>query len=166
MSWQIHQFVTGVHIFLALIWVGGILFVGWGVYPAVKSLKLADQRKFLSSMMQKTHWLFTLAGLGVITTGVLLGTLLGPIRHWRDVWNTHYGNLWVTALIIALVTLIWGIFVGFRQTMKMLVDDTLWQQAEAGNAKALNKRMMTITALESIEVIGFIVILICMILLR
>ncbi|MCM3567622.1 hypothetical protein [Neobacillus mesonae] len=165
MAWHIHQLVTGIHIFLAIIWVGGILFVGWGVYPAVKSLQFADQRQFLTSMMRKTHWLFTLAGAGVITTGVLLGTWLGPIHHWNDILNTYYGNIWVTAFFIAIMTLLWGIFTGYRQTMKMLSDKLLWEQAEQGNPKPLKNKMISITALEFIEVIGFMVMIVCMILL-
>jgi copper resistance protein D len=162
MSWEIHQFFLGVHIFLGIIWVGGILFVGWGVYPAAKTIKVAEQRQFLLSLMKRTHLIFTLVGAGVITTGILLGTVLGPIKSFDILWNTAYGNLWLTALIIGLITLLWGVFVGYRQTMKVLSDDTLWKLAEKGYSTALNQAMFTTAVLESVEIIGFIALLTCM----
>lgn len=163
MSWEIHQILIGIHIFLAITWVGGILFVGWGVYPAAKALGIANQRLFLLSMMRRTHWLFTLAGAGVITTGILLGTVAGPIRTWSDVRNTSFGHIWFTALCIGLFTLSWGIFVGYKQTMKVLGDDSLWKRAETTHyLKPINDAMKKTAALESVEILGFITIIICM----
>jgi copper resistance protein D len=166
MAWEIHQILKGLHIFLAIVWVGGILFVGWGVYPAIKSLQFADQRKFLTSLMNHTHWLFTLVGAGVITTGVLLGTVLGPIKNWNHLWHTTYGNIWLSALLISIFTLLWGIFVGYTQTMKMLSNDELWQRAETGDPAPLIKTMKATALLESVEIVGFIILLILMMLLR
>ncbi|MDP4084901.1 MAG: hypothetical protein Q8934_09830 [Bacillota bacterium] len=163
---EIHQILIGLHIFLAIIWVGGILFIGWGVFPAVKAMKPNEQRLFLHTLMLRTHWIFTLAGAGVIITGFLLGTVVGPITHISDIFRFAYGISWFIAFLIGLITLAWGIFVGYNQTMKVLSEDSLWFSAENGDALPLNKAMVKITCLESVEVIGFIVILICMVLLR
>lgn len=38
MYWAIYQIVLGIHILLGIAWVGGILFVGWGVFPVAKKL--------------------------------------------------------------------------------------------------------------------------------
>ncbi|WP_106496715.1 hypothetical protein [Lentibacillus sp. Marseille-P4043] len=165
MFWFIHQLLLGLHILLAIVWVGGIFFVGWGVYPTVKKMSISEQRRFLSSLMQWTHWLFTAAGIGVITTGILLGTVVGPIHNWQNVWNTTYGNIWFTALVIALFTLAWGVFVGYKQSMKVFADDVIWNKAESGDMKPLNKSMTMTTVAESVEVIGFIALIICMVLL-
>src|SRR5690625_5204862 len=116
----IRQIVLVIHILLGIIWVGGILFVGWGVYPAVKKMKIQDQRFFLYSMMKHTHLLFSLAGAGVIFTGIILGTVLGPIKQWNDLFTSTYGNLFFTALLIGIATLTWGIFISYPQTMSML----------------------------------------------
>jgi copper resistance protein D len=166
MSLEIYLILKGFHILLAIIWVGGLLFVGWGVYPAVNILKLTEQRLFLRTLMQRSHWLFTLAGVGVITTGSLLGTIFGPIRSWHALWNTTYGNIWFTALIVGIVTLAWGVFVGYKRTMMVLSADSLWELAEKGDSKPLNKALVITAVLESIEVIGFIVLLVLMLLLR
>jgi len=121
MAWEIRQILLGVHVLLAIVWVGGILFISWGVYPAARTMSPPKQRLFFRSLMQWTHWPFTLAGAGVIATGVLLGTAAGPIRHWYAVWYTSYGKIWLASLIIALGTLSWGAFVGFRQAMKVFL---------------------------------------------
>src|SRR5690625_1069774 len=110
----IRQIILIIHILLGIIWVGGILFVGWGVYPAVKTMEIPNQRLFLYTMMKRTHILFSLAGASVIFTGVLLGTTLGPIQQWRDLLNTTYGTLFLAALFIGVFTLAWGTFIGYR----------------------------------------------------
>jgi copper resistance protein D len=166
MYWEIHQILIGVHISLGIFWVGGILFIGWGVYPATRILKVTEQRAFLLSLMQRTHIIFTLAGVGVITTGVLLGTVVGPIRSFDIIWSTRYGNIWFTALIIALFTLSWGMFVGYKKTMNVLKKDSIWQLAESGKTIHLQKAMLKTAVFESVEVIGFVAIIVCMLLLR
>lgn len=165
MAWVVHQILLVIHIFLAIVWVGGILFIAWGVYPATKKLAVKERRRFLRSLMQWTHWLFTLAGIGVITTGILLGTVAGPIHHWRYVWGTSYGNIWFTALIIATFTLLWGAFVGYKQSMKVFSNDSLWERAEAKDSTSLTKAMLITAVVESVEVIGFFALIICMVLL-
>jgi copper resistance protein D len=165
MIWQIHQFVLGIHIFLAMIWVGGILFVGWGVFPAIKALAIREQRNFLFRLMKHTHIFFTLAGAGVIFTGILLGTWLGPIKSLADVFNTTYGNLWLSALCIGILTLLWGVFIGYKQTMRMLNNDTIWKMAENGHKTPLSHAMFATAAVESVEVVGFIILLSIMMLL-
>lgn len=165
MVWVLRQILLGIHILLAIIWVGGVLFVGWGVYPASKKLAAHHQRTFLKALMQWTHHLFTLAGVGVIITGVILGTVLGPLNSWADVYSTAYGRIWLTALISALLTLGWGVFISYRQAMKVFANERLWIAAENGDAKPLNKAMLLITGIESIEVFGFLLLIGCMILL-
>lgn len=160
-----HHLLLGIHIFLAIIWVGGILFVGWGIYPVARKMPYEEQRVFLQSLMQWTHLIFAGTGIGVITTGILLGTVLGPIKHWETIWNTTYGNIWVTALIIALITLFWGVFIGYKQSMNVFSNDKLWKDAEAGNTKSLNKAMFITAAVESVEVIGFAALIGCMVML-
>jgi len=62
MLWAIRQLLLTVHILLAVIWVGGILFVGWGLFPAARKLSYSVQQKLFVAVMEWTHWLFTLAG--------------------------------------------------------------------------------------------------------
>src|SRR5699024_372491 len=126
MPWEVRQILLMVHILLAIIWVGGVLFVGWGVFPAARTLTYKVQREFFHALMKWTHWLFTLAGAGVIATGTLLGTVGGPIKTWDDIWQTTYGHIWATAFIVATFTLLWGITFGYKQSMKVFSEEKRW----------------------------------------
>ncbi|GAB3803310.1 hypothetical protein GCM10028868_30070 [Virgibacillus kimchii] len=139
------------------------MFIGWGVFPATLKLTLSKQRYFLITLMKNTHYLFTLAGAFVIITGILLGTVFGPIRTWDILWNTTYGNIWIAALIIGLITLVWGMLVGYREMMIIFKDDFLWKEAENGNKKPLILQLIRLAALESVEIAGFIALIFLMV---
>ncbi|WP_411843885.1 hypothetical protein [Salinicoccus sp. HZC-1] len=165
MNWTIYQTVLWIHIFLAINWVGGLLFVGWGVFPAVRFLALRDMRRMLRAVMGHSHYLFTSAGAGVILTGTLLGTWLGPVKSFDAVWQTTYGILWFAALIIGVLTLLWGTFIGYPHAMRVLSEDSLWEAAEVGNRGPLNRSLIILALVESVEGFGFVVLLTLMIML-
>ena len=165
MTWMVHQIILTLHITLAIIWVGGLMFIGWGVFPAIRHMKFVDQREFLLALMKWSHRLFTLAGLGVILTGMILGTLLGPIKSWGAIWHTTYGNLWVTALIVACLALTWGVLVGYKLMIKTLTDVKLWILADKDIKQPLYQALGILFLCESIEPMGFGVLIILMVLL-
>ncbi|QQK76703.1 hypothetical protein HUG15_14770 [Salicibibacter cibarius] len=165
MSWTLYQSVLWAHIFLAIIWVGGLLFIGWGVFPAVKTLVVREQRQTLAVILKHSHHFFTLAGAGVIVTGTALGTVLGPVQSWEALWHTTYGNLWFAALLIGIMTLFWGTFVGYRQAIKILSTEHLWTTAKNGYSRPLNHSLFALALLESVEGLGFVILLTLMIML-
>jgi len=161
---MIRTILLVVHIFLGATWVGGILFVGWGVFPATLHFSLENQRFFLTKLMKWTHYLFSLIGILVILTGVLLGTLFGPLDSLHAILNTRYGHIWLAAFIVGVITLFWGIFVGYREMMIVFSDDFLWHEAKQGNKQPLLIQFIRIALLESFEVVGFIVLIVLMVL--
>lgn len=165
MSWDLRQLILGVHILLGIIWFGGILFIGWGVFPASQKLKATVQREFLLYLMSWVHWLLTFAGIGVIVTGVIMGTVAGPIKDWESLLVTSYGRLFLTAFIIAVLTLLWGMFVGYKHAIKVMSKEDLWYKAENGDTRPLRKALIGIALFESVEITGLLIVLTCMILL-
>lgn len=163
--WEIRQLILGIHIISAITWVGGVLFVGWGVLPASRKLPFTIQRRFFLSIMEWTHWLFTIVGFIVIMTGVLLGTIFGPLKNWSAILDTTYGNIWLTALIVAVFSLAWGVFVSYPFAMKLFRDITLWENADIGYSKPLLKRLINFIAVESVEVLGFITLIYLMVII-
>lgn len=161
----VHQIVLFCHILLGVVWVGGVLFIGWGVFPAAKVLTLTQQRLFFLSLIKLSHWVFSIAGSGVIVTGVLLGTVFGPIRSWDALLNTTYGNYWLAALVIALFSLIWGVFIAYSRAVTVFENHTLWELAETKDRKPLTKALLSIAAFETVEVSGFVAIIFLMVLL-
>lgn len=165
MNLDIRYIVLFIHILLAIIWFGGVLFIGWGVFPASQKLKPTIQQNFLSNLMFWVHWPLTFTGLSVIISGIILGTVLGPLKSWDSIFSTTYGHIFTTALIVSIFTLLWGMFISYKHTMAILSNTDIWIQAENGNNKPLKKAFLKIAAVEAIEVIGFITILICMVLI-
>lgn len=157
--WDFRDILLGIHILAAIIWVGSMLFVGWGVFPSSSEIPAASRQKFFISLMRRSHLPFAGAGVVVILTGILLGTVVGPLRSWAAVFSSSYGQIWLTALLVALFTLFWGVFVGYRYTMKKLTDPVLWKTAEKGSETALKQAFLTIALTESVEGAGFLVLI-------
>lgn len=163
MLWQLHQLVLGTHIFVAMLWVGGVMFIGWGLFPAIRKWSYSEQRKIFATVMAWAHWPLTLAGCFVIATGILLGTVLGPINQWADIFQTRYGLTWLTALLIGLFTLAWGVFIGNQMAKKLFSQTDIWKNADHGDKKPLANKLVLITAVESVEIVGFITLIYFMI---
>ncbi|MGM8214614.1 hypothetical protein ACLIA0_03465 [Bacillaceae bacterium W0354] len=161
---NLYQFVLYIHIFLGILWVGGVLFVGWGVFPASVKLPVQHQRSLLFHVMKKAHWKLALAGAGVIITGIILGVVVGPINSWDYLWHTPYGHKWLAALILGVITLLWGTTIGYKQAMKLLTDQTIWNMAEKGYKTVLYRSLFKVAAVSSVEGIGFAVLLYLMVL--
>src|SRR5690625_6150775 len=113
MIFDLRNIVLFIHILLAVIWFGSVLFIGWGVFPTSNKLKPTDQRQFLINLMKWVHWPLTLTGLSVIITGIILGTYLGPLKNWNIIISKLYGNIFLTALIIAIFIIFRGVIINF-----------------------------------------------------
>ncbi|WP_028782181.1 hypothetical protein [Thalassobacillus devorans] len=157
------ELVLFIHILLGVMWAGGILFIGWGVFPAAAKMPVERQRTFLIGLMKHTHYLFTMAGTGVVLTGIILGTVFGPLHSWDTIRSTTYGHLWLTALSIGTFALFWGVFVGYREMMLVFTDDYLWKEAAAGSRKALSRDLFRLAALESVEVLSLVALIFLMV---
>jgi len=165
MIFDLRNIVLFIHILLAVIWFGSVLFIGWGVFPTSNKLKPTDQRQFLINLMKWVHWPLTLTGLSVIITGIILGTYLGPLKNWNIIISTLYGHIFLTALIIAIFILFWGVFISYKHSINIFSKIEIWTQAENGNYRPLQKAFISIAAVESVEIFGFFIILICMVLI-
>lgn len=163
MTWTIHQLVLGLHILLAIAWSGGILFVGWGVFPSVKKLDFLQQQRMLTALMERIHHLLTLLGSLVIVTGILLGTVLGPIKSLDALWQTSFGHKFALALLIGMLALFWGANISYRFTMKLLRKSTLWEMAENGYPHFLQQSLRNVMMVSSVEVAGFVTLLAIMV---
>ncbi|HLR43288.1 MAG TPA: hypothetical protein VK067_08635 [Pseudogracilibacillus sp.] len=160
----IRQLLLFGHILFAMMWVGGIVFVGWGVFPVMKKLAIHTQRTFLTNFMKHTHRLFTMLGFFVIVTGLLLATVFGPMSSLEQMMQTAYGQKVLFALGLAIFALLWGILFGYRHTRHMLKDDLAWEEAAAGNMQLLDRSFRKIMMIEAVEVLCFFILLYTMIL--
>src|SRR5699024_8602393 len=117
MIWALRQLLLGTHIFSAILWVGGVLFIGWGIFLAVRFFSYKNQRIIFHDLMQWTHSLFSGLCSIVILSGILLCTVIRPTSKWGDVVPATCGQIWFTALVSGTFTLLWGIIVGYQYFM-------------------------------------------------
>jgi uncharacterized membrane protein len=94
---------------------------------------------------------------------VVRGTLLGPLKDVRDVFGSSYGITWLVALIAAIAIFLWGRIVINRALRRMNdapvnPDGTATVQLEAETARV---KLVVV-----LELVGFLVIFTCMILMR
>ncbi|XKE96278.1 hypothetical protein LG326_08310 [Metaplanococcus flavidus] len=156
MYWMLHQIVLSIHILLGIAWVGGILFVGWGVFPVAAKMDTMSRQKLLVMLMQWIHHKFTFIGSGVILTGLLLGSVLGPVRDFDTAMNSAYGHNLILAFTVGVLTLLWGVFVSYRFSIKVLTHDTIWKMADNGYPRLLKNAMRSVTIVSGVEVVGFL----------
>jgi putative copper export protein len=99
----------------------------------------------------------------VIILGLLRGTVFGSIRDADALFGTAYGLTFLVALIVALATFVWGRFVivpAARALATAPVNPDGTPTAELDAAVARAKRVTVL------ELIGFVVVFTCMILMR
>lgn len=152
-------FAEGIHVFLGILWVGGVLFVDLVAFPLLLRLPPERQSQAGQMLMLAADRFFVPIGALVIVSGMLRGTLFGPIKSTAFLLSTTYGRAWLMALLVAIATLLWGTFGVFRPTMRFFTAPSLWG-ANHGSAWAQRKRALRGLMLrEAGEVVGFLIIL-------
>jgi len=151
------------HVLLGIIWFGNALVVAAILIPSLNRLPIPMQREVGASYGERATRLFDFVVPGVILLGVVRGTLLGPIKSVGDVFGSSYGITWLVALVAAIATFLWGKFAinGAIERMNaaaLNADGSATAELEAETARV--KRVVVL------ELVGFLVIFTCMILMR
>jgi uncharacterized membrane protein len=151
------------HVLLGIIWFGNSLVVAAILIPSLNPLPIVIQREVGSRYGERATRLFDVLVPAVIALGVLRGTLLGPIKDVGDIFGSTYGITWLVALVAAIATFLWGRIVinGALQTMNaapVSADGSATLQLEAATAR--------VKVVVVLELVGFLVIFTCMILMR
>lgn len=151
------------HVLLGIIWFGNSLVVAAILIPSLNRLPIPMQREVGSRYGEQANRLFDVLVPVLIILGVVRGTLLGPIKNVGDVFGSSYGVTWLIALVAAIGTFLWGrILINGairRMNAAPLNDDgTATAQLEAETARV---KLVVV-----LELVGFLVIFTCMILMR
>ncbi len=81
---MIYRFAIAIHVFSAVIWVGGVLFIGMIAVPAAKKLDDELRRKLLDDLGRRFRTVgWTALGL-LITTGIYL------MWNWGATWSSVF----------------------------------------------------------------------------
>ncbi len=162
MDWIIVS-VQWLHVLLGILWFGNALVLAVIVIPAINPLPIMTQRQLGSAIGVRSNRIFQVVVPLIIVLGVVRGTMLGPIKTTDVLLGTAYGLTWLVALVATTITYLWGLFVivpGVRamEVAPLNADGTATAELEATTERA--KRLVLL------ELIGFLVIFTCMILMR
>jgi putative copper export protein len=90
--------VLWLHVFGATLWFGAFLTLSFLVRPSFSADELAAQG---ARMMPRARRVIVPAVLVVGISGLLLGTIFGPIRSLSDLVSTSYGVTWLASIVLS-----------------------------------------------------------------
>ena len=162
MDWVV-VVVQWLHVLLGILWFGNALVLDVIVIPAINRLPIVAQREVSSYIGSRATPIFHVVVPLIILLGLIRGTFLGPIKTVEFLLGSSYGLTFLTALGVTLLTYLFGLFVILPALRRMDLapvnpDGSPTQELAAATSQV--KRLVTL------ELIGFLVIFTCMILMR
>jgi uncharacterized membrane protein len=155
--------VQWLHVLLGILWFGNALVLDVIVIPAINRLPIVAQREVASLIGARATPLFHVVVPLIIVLGVVRGTVLGPITGIDDVFGSAYGLTWLTALVVTAATYLFGLFAIVPALRRM---DAAPVAADGSPTPELAEVTTRVKRLVGLELLGFIVIFTCMILMR
>lgn len=151
------------HVLLGILWFGNTLTLDVIVIPALNRLPIVTQREISSQIGARATPIFKVVVPAVIVLGIIRGTVLGPIDTVEDIFGTAYGLTWLAALLLAAGVYVWGLVV-LEPALRRMSLAPLGSGGEATpEVAAATDR---VKRLVGIELLGFLAIFTCMILMR
>ena len=165
MDWLMFA-AQGLHVLLGITGFGAAITMNLIFIPALMRLPLDRQREVGGYVGERAGQVLTIAAMGVIALGILRGTVFGQIRS-LDALTTTYGITWLVALVVATGTFLWG---------KRVIEPALGRMNAIPVGEALGPdgtpspamvaALNAVKQVSALELLGFIVIFTCMILMR
>jgi uncharacterized membrane protein len=149
--------IEGLHMLFAIFWFGGTMWANFVLGPATARTSAAAAGEMGAQIgLQANRVIPPVAGLAIIL-GFLRGTVWGPVTSANALFGTGFGRWWLIALVLAVITFIWGQrLTGPSAASIALTDDSAERAA----------RIQRTLRLASIELLGFLGIFSMMILMR
>jgi uncharacterized membrane protein len=154
------------HVLLGIFWFGGTLYADFVMVPAVSTLPLGQQRDFGAAIGARGNRIVPAVAMGAILMGILRGTVWGQVRS-LDALTTTYGLTWLVGLVAAVATLAWGLRV-IKPALERLaaISDADAFGPDGAPSPALVGLLETAKRVTLLELVGFVVVFTCMILMR
>lgn len=154
------------HVLLGITWFGSVLATNFIFIPALMRQPISQQQSMGVAYGEAAGRVLTRAGEAVIVLGFLRGTVLGPIKS-LDMLGTQYGITWLVALVAAIATYAWGKRVIEPAVMRInTIDPSRALLADGSPAPDLVAAIADAKRKSMLELLGFLVIFTCMILMR
>lgn len=155
--------VQWLHVLLGILWFGNALVLDVIVIPAINRLPIVTQRDVASLIGARATPILNVVVPLLIALGFIRGTVLGPIKSVDILLGTAYGLTWLVALVVAIATYLWGLFV---IVPALRVMDLAPVNPDGTPSPELAAATNRVKLLVSLELLGFLVIFTCMILMR
>jgi len=155
--------VQWLHVLLGILWFGNALTLDVIVIPAINRLPIVAQRDVSSYIGARATPIFHVVVPTIITLGIIRGTVLGPIKSVDILLGSAYGLTWLTALGATVLTYLFGLFVIIPALRGM---DAAPLNPDGSATPALAAATARVKKVVGLELLGFVVIFTCMILMR
>jgi uncharacterized membrane protein len=162
LDWLVFS-VQWLHVLLAILWFGNSLSLATVTIPALGHLPLVRQQEIGAQLGRQGLRVFDVVAPIVILLGVFRGTVFGQLHSVNDVLGTTYGLTWLVAMVVAVLTFLWGRFVIFPATRVLATAPVNADGSPTADLNAALTRAKLVTVL---ELAGFLVVFTCMILMR
>ncbi len=162
MDWVVFS-VQWLHILLAILWFGNSLSLATITIPALNRLPLVRQQEIGAELGVQGLRVIDVVAPAVIVLGFLRGTVLGQIQTVDTLLGTAYGLTWLVALVVAIATFLWGRYVLVPSTQRLTTAPVAADGSATPELKDALTRAKLLTVL---ELVGFLVVFTCMILMR
>jgi uncharacterized membrane protein len=158
--------VQWLHVLFAITWFGAVIYTDFILIPAITTLPPREQRTAGSAIGNQSARIITGAAMAVIVLGFLRGTVFGSIKS-VDALTTTYGLTWLFALVLAIFTFFWGlkVIVGALERFNAFDLDQATLPDGSTNPVMLGL-IADIKRKSQLELVFFLVIFTCMILMR
>lgn len=162
MEWPVVA-VQWLHVLLGILWFGNALVLDVIVIPAINRLPIVAQREVASYIGSRATPIFHLVVPAIIVLGIIRGTVLGPIKSIDVLLGSAYGLTWLTALVATVLTYLFGLFAIVPALRRM---DAAPLNSDGSPTAGLGAATTQVKRLVGLELLGFLVIFSCMILMR
>jgi uncharacterized membrane protein len=161
MDWVV--VVQWLHVLLGILWFGNALVLDVIVIPAINRLPILTQREISSLIGSRATPIFHVVVPAIVVLGIIRGTALGPIRSLEVLLGTAYGITWLIALTVTIGLYLFGLRVIVPALRRM---DLVPIGPDGSPTEPLTAATDRVKRLVGLELLGFLVIFSCMILMR
>jgi copper resistance protein D len=154
MAWEF--IVHWLHTFCAIFWFGGIMYVNAVIGPAMLRCGPVVQAEAGDRLARQAVRVTRPMALMTILFGIVLGSVFGPVKHVSDLFGSAYGTYYLLALVLSIAVYLWGQLLTARTALSVAATP------EPGRTAVVRRVIM----LSGIELIGFLAIFTCMVLMH
>jgi len=148
--------VHWLHTLCAIFWFGGVMYVNAVIGPAMLRCGPAAQAEAGDLLARQAVRVTRPIALLTIVLGIVLGMVFGPLKSTSDLVGTAYGIYYLIALILSIAVYLWGQLLTARTALSVAATP----EAQRG---AVVRRVIM---LSGIELVGFLAIFTCMVLMH